>query len=829
MEKDIEQLRRLRNNEKFRNNFKNLCLNRELSFDEVEFLLCCSILFFKLYDSDKRFTSYFKIGYYIILKYSISYSKYQALYDISMQLGFYPLIEFVLRKELLKLNTKNIIIDAFAYSLFKNNYEIRQGYVESLEQNNSRENIISFEGNEIAYIAPTSYGKSSIVKDYIKINKPNKIAVIVPTKSLLIQTYLDLKELSGDYKLVLHDEMYSNENKFIGILTQERATRILNRNKRNYYDLLFVDEAHNIFKRDSRSFILARLLQLNYKRNSNQKIIYLSPLIGSVQNLKLKKTFQGEISVKKVNHDFKSFEVYYFNSNKSYFFDRFSGETYSIDLNVKYFDYINYNLKSKNFFYQNKPPTIELFAEKLYNNLRDSKEDNLAIRKIISVLKKEVHKDFKLAKFLSKGVIYLHGKIPNIVKEYIESKYREIDEIKYLVANKVVLEGINMPIETIFITNNRVGKKNISYNDLINLIGRANRLNFIFNDKTLDRLISKIHFLDHEIFQGKRSMKSTMEKLNRENVKDVVENPIAESYNVEELKLTSDERITKQKLEDQKINDFSDFVLEEPKNEFERIKRYCIENSIDNYFENVDLAIQIIIKNIRKYIFNENDKIVDIINEIFVKNQVDNITDFEISRLNEVKARNYYNNFIEVVQHMHLNQRIISTKEYFDKKAKTDDPYLFIGASYGQLTSKEAGKKSKYDEDDEKKYDSKVYIDLSDSQVDLINIAIVKLKIEEDFIGYKITQLISFLHDFEIISNDYYLNIVYGTTNSSIIDLVRFGLSVSTISELRKDDQISNIELDNNGNLRAKNNITFREYLSSKPELFKFEIEKYLN
>lgn len=87
MEKDIEQLRRLRNNEKFRNNFKNLCLNRELSFDEVEFLLCCSILFFKLYDSDKRFTSYFKIGYYIILKYSISYSKYQALYDISMQLG----------------------------------------------------------------------------------------------------------------------------------------------------------------------------------------------------------------------------------------------------------------------------------------------------------------------------------------------------------------------------------------------------------------------------------------------------------------------------------------------------------------------------------------------------------------------------------------------------------------------------------------------------------------------------------------------------------------------------------------------------------------------
>lgn len=69
MEKDIEQLRRLRNNEKFRVTIEKLCLNKDLSFEEIEFLLTCSILFFKLYDSDKRYASYFKIGYYIILKY----------------------------------------------------------------------------------------------------------------------------------------------------------------------------------------------------------------------------------------------------------------------------------------------------------------------------------------------------------------------------------------------------------------------------------------------------------------------------------------------------------------------------------------------------------------------------------------------------------------------------------------------------------------------------------------------------------------------------------------------------------------------------------------
>lgn len=833
MEKDIQQLRNLKNNNEFKTAFEKLCLSKPLSIEEREFLLKCALLFFKLFDSDKRYSSYFKIGYYIILKYSLEYDEYQPLYDISMQLGFYPIVNFILdrNKNNFQTNSKNKIVDALTYVLFKKNYLSDQGYIESLEQTNSRKNIINHNGNEIAYVAPTSYGKSSLIKDYIKINKPNKVVVIVPTKSLLIQTYLDLKELSIDYKLVLHDEMYNNENKFIGILTQERATRLLNSRQNNFYDVLFIDEAHNIFKRDSRSYILARLIQLNYKRNNNQKIIYLSPLIDSVQNLRLKKTFQGEISLKRVNFDFKSFELYYFKDKRSWFFDRFSGGMFEIDLQIGYFEYIKTNSKSKNFLYQNKPQTIELLAETLYNNLEEISVDNTEIKKIISVLSKEVHKDFKLVKYLNKGIIYLHGKIPNIIKEYVESKYKEVAEIKYLIANKVVLEGINMPIETIFIANNRLGNRNISYNDLVNLIGRANRLNFIFKDNNLNKLISKVHFLEHEVFQGKRPMKSTLEKLNLEKVKDVIENPIAENYDIEKLDFKgekAEERIKKQKLEDNNLNYFSDFILEEPKDEFERIKRYCIENSISNYFKDLDLAVSIILKNINFYKFNKDDKIVNIIDEIFVNNHGENIDDFEIARLGEEKARNYYNTFIYFTQHQHLNQRIISTKDYFEKKSKTDDPYLYIGSSYGELTSKEAGKKSKYDEN-EKKFDSKVYIDLSDAKVDLINISIVKLKIEEDFVGYKLTQLITFLKDFYVISIEYYLQIIYGTTNESVINLVRFGLSVSTISELRKDNQIGNIELDKNGNLKSKDEIDFKNYLSSKPELFKFEIEKFLN
>lgn len=833
MEDEIKELRKLKRNEVFKKTFEKLCLDLELNFEEKEYILKCALLFFKKYDSDKRFTSYFKIGYYITLKYSLRYNSYQPLYDISNQLGFYPIIDFILdqNKQLFTANSKNKIVDALTYVLVKNNYKSNYGYIESLEQNSSRKKIINHLQNEIVYVAPTSYGKSSLIKDYIKSNNPNKVAVIVPTKSLLIQTYLDLKELSNEYKLVLHDEMYNGENKFIGILTQERATRILNSRQNNFYDTLFIDEAHNIFKRDSRSYILARLIQLNFKRNNNQKVIYLSPLIDLGSNLKLNKSSKNEISTRKVNYDFKSFEIYYFKNGKSSFIDRFSGEIYDINSNIDYFEYIKKNSNSKNFIYQNKPEMIEYFAENLFNNLDFLQNRNEEIDKIINVLSNEVHKDFKLINHLKKGIVYLHGLIPNTIKEYIESKYKQVDDIKYLVANKVVLEGINMPIETIFIANNRLGRKNISYNDLINLIGRANRLNFIFSDKNLNRLISKVHFLEHEIFQGKNTMESTIKKLNLEKVKDIIENPIVENYDIEKIDFkgkNSEERKEKQKIEDDNLNYYSDFILTQPKNEFEKIKRYCIENSISNIFKNLDLAVESIIENKQKFKFNENVKIVDIIDEIFIKNQQDNISDFEILRLNETKAKNYYNTFIYFTQHLNLNQRIISTKDYFEKKAKSDDPYLYIGTSFGKLTSKEAGKKSKHDED-QNKYQSKVYIDLTDKKSDLINLAIVKLKIEEDFVGYKLTQLISFLNDFNIISKEYYQNVVYGTVDESIINLVRFGLSVSTISELKKDNQIYNITLDRNGNLKAKNKNVFIKYLEKKPELFKFEIEKYLN
>jgi hypothetical protein len=55
-------------------------------------------------------------------------------------------------------------------------------------------------------------------------------------------------------------------------------------------------------------------------------------------------------------------------------------------------------------------------------------------------LKAHVHEEFEILDMLDRGVIYLHGQMPDIIKEYLEMKFDEDKSLKFLVANMVILE-----------------------------------------------------------------------------------------------------------------------------------------------------------------------------------------------------------------------------------------------------------------------------------------------------------------------------------------------------------------------------------------------------
>ena len=97
-----------------------------------------------------------------------------------------------------------------------------------------------YKRQDVCFIAPTSSGKSSIISNHIKNNEANKKSlVIVPSKSLLAQTYMEIRKNISDRKIICHDEMYNDEEKFVGVLTQERTMRLLENNKGIMIDYLY--------------------------------------------------------------------------------------------------------------------------------------------------------------------------------------------------------------------------------------------------------------------------------------------------------------------------------------------------------------------------------------------------------------------------------------------------------------------------------------------------------------------------------------------------------------------------------------------------------------
>ncbi|WP_431807681.1 DEAD/DEAH box helicase [Lysinibacillus sphaericus] len=463
------QLTNITKIDEFKIIFEKFIFGKELDFGEKTYILSIAILAIKVYEKNTKKKSYLEFAYYIILNYAIKYNDYKPLYDFSVEFGFFPVVNEILNHNLIEKKIKDVFTKV-AIDKFNNN-----SYIETLQQYNMKKSIDIGE-KELAIIAPTSFGKSEYIIEHIKIsrNTKHRIAIIVPSKSLLVQTYNMIKENVNDMKIIYHDEMFDeNDDRFVAVLTQERALRILD-NKNIYFDIIYIDEAHNLFRRDSRSILLTRLLRINKLRNPNTQIIYLSPLINEAQKLLLDN--EQFIEEKKIDINLKHPEFILKDNRGEFLYNRYSNKFYKTQTKQEY--YINYIIDhslNKNFLYLRNPRDIESFVDEFINYLPDIELDRNLLD-LIESLQNEIHKEYWMIKLIKKGVIYLHGKIPDILKEYLEHNFKKHPALKYLVANHVILEGINLPIDNLFILH----VYSLKPKDAINLIGRVNRLNYIF-------------------------------------------------------------------------------------------------------------------------------------------------------------------------------------------------------------------------------------------------------------------------------------------------------------------------------------------------------------
>ena len=119
------------------------------------------------------------------------------------------------------------------------------------------------------------------------------------------------------------------------------------------------------------------------------------------------------------------------------------------------------------------------------------------------------------------------------------------------------------------------------------------------------------------------------------------------------------------------------------------------------------------------------------------------------------------------------------------------------------------------------------YIDVgAKNYSEIVNLSIVKIKLEEDFVSFKLNKFFQLMLDYELISRELYNDLVYGTNNPLILMLSKQGLSLNIINKLIKDEQLGNLSIDNFGNLSY--NEQFAAYKETSDDFFKFELDKFL-
>lgn len=337
--------------------YQKLFLDDELTDGDINKILSMVVLFSN--QSEKILK---RLGYRMALAYGNKTNDYTPLYDIAINSGLIPVVALLGDIQELSLNIGPRRRDSFLFNIV-------ESYIDNFRDNNivltEQQYHLNLFFNDNMHktatvVAPTSYGKSELIISAIKQSENLKICIIVPSKSLLAQTRKRVLDARIDWvsRIVSHPEMHRfNDNSSVYILTQERLTRILNQDKDVSFDILIVDEAHNLLDKDGRNILLASVIKILEFRNSKIAFKFLTPFLKNASSLKIRNSTYLS-SDYKIDEYVKSELLYiadYRNRGSTReFYDHFTNEYIELENeNNDFISYIYNNSAKKNIIYFN--------------------------------------------------------------------------------------------------------------------------------------------------------------------------------------------------------------------------------------------------------------------------------------------------------------------------------------------------------------------------------------------------------------------------------------------------------------------------------------------
>lgn len=760
-------------NTDFASLYDRFIIGEKLSQKQYEILLAIAICF-----TNADNTNVQQFGYRIMVEYCNQTNDYVPLYEIAVNKGLYPVSKFI---------EQNYIDDSKKNFFTEWNDAFTEQYVSgevcrSEQQNSLIRFFDSKKDDTVSVIAPTSYGKSELILSAVKEYAGRKICVLTSTKALLIQTKKRVQQISKDIfpKIVVHPEMYNpNDSSCLAVLTQERLLRIFKKDPKLSFDCIIVDEAHEILGDDSRNRTLANVIIVAQKRNPEVAFKFLTPFLADSTNLKARYT----------TYDIESFKVSeYIKTEKYYLYDlrNHTGlKLYDQFLN-KYIpmsdnrnlgfeeDVVKAYSAGKNIIYLNKPTDIEKFALALADVLPEVESELIQIA--CDNISEYLQPQYNLLTCLRKGIIYHHGSVPDAIRIYIEELYKKDDSVKYVITSSTLLSGVNLPAERMFILDNRRGRSNLSNDSFKNLVGRVCRFSEIFNDKTgnLHRLEPQIYLVFGNYFAQNSNCESFLSNVAKveQNYKDTVDNVL-----LSETKITADNE-EKLRHASEFIENYENGVVEDYHERYTSTisGKVCIMNGItefDVFAHEITIQQQVDEYQSESLKISDSNTLLETINELFIQHLPDNGAE-SLRRLENKEARNFYSMMFEWrVKNKSYAEMISLFVGYWYQLYKKDRNVMVYVGKWGDV---------KHPNSNIARYTK--FIGKNRTQV--INLAIVRIKEEQDFIDNTLIKYVEVLHDLDLIEDRFYAQIKYGTDDERTICLIKNGLSLSSAMLLLK-------------------------------------------
>ena len=301
--------------------------------------------------------------------------------------------------------------------------------------------------------APTSFGKSLLIEEFVARRKYENILIIQPTLALIDETRRKLNHYSDYYNIVVNTHQKIGE-KNLFILTSERVLDIFP--NINDIDLFIIDEFYKIAnsKKDDR---VSHLNIAFYKiMKFKPQLLFLTPIVENI------------------SEDFiRKYDIQFYRTEYSLVNQKIKQISYESEdeKEEKLFQLLN-DFSEPTIVYVRSPKRSEDLAKKYIEQFSLEKEKSFPV---FDWIDENISSNWILKKYLKNGIGLHNGQYPrHIVNSQLD--YFNSGDGKIIFATTSLIEGVNSIAKNVVIYDMFKGTRKITYFDFNNIKGRAGRM-----------------------------------------------------------------------------------------------------------------------------------------------------------------------------------------------------------------------------------------------------------------------------------------------------------------------------------------------------------------